>query len=70
MGCKEIVTPETGFVVHEKDVTALRASIVEFSQLSFSQRVMMGRLAHERVQVKFNALLQARKLSRWIENPA
>jgi glycosyltransferase involved in cell wall biosynthesis len=69
MGCKEIVTPETGFVVHEKDVTALRASIVQFSQLSFSQRVIMGRLAHERVQVNFNAQLQARKLSRWIENP-
>ncbi len=70
MGCKEIVTPETGFLVNEKSVDELRETIERFAQLSSDERAEMGMKARARVETKFNSLKQAQQLSNWIENPA
>ncbi|WP_434566814.1 glycosyltransferase [Vibrio chagasii] len=70
MGCKEIVTPETGFLVNEKSVDELRETIERFAQLSSDERAEMGMRARARVETKFNSLKQAQQLSNWIENPA
>ncbi len=68
MGCKEIVTKETGYLVNEKNVDELRNSIEDFAKLTFDQRITMGKLARERVIKHFDALAQAKQLSNWIEN--
>ncbi|OEF87698.1 glycosyltransferase [Vibrio splendidus] len=70
MGCKEIVTPETGFVVSEKNVEELREAIERFAQLSCNDKTEMGMRARTRVEESFNSLKQAQQLSHWIENPA
>ncbi|MGR6834250.1 glycosyltransferase family 4 protein [Aliivibrio wodanis] len=70
MGCKEIVTCETGYLVNEKNVSELRQSIEQFAKLTFKERTQMGQMARERVVTHFNAFTQAKQLSRWIENPA
>ncbi|PQJ89230.1 glycosyltransferase family 4 protein [Aliivibrio sifiae] len=68
MGCKEIVTSETGYLVNEKNVVELKKSIEQFAQLTFEQRAKMGAMARQRVEKNFNALKQAKQLSNWIEN--
>ncbi|WP_435248910.1 glycosyltransferase [Vibrio sp. nBUS_14] len=70
MGCKEIVTPETGFLVNEKSAEELREAIEHFAQLSSNDKMSMGLKARQRVKSSFNSIKQAQKLSRWIENPA
>ena len=70
MGCKEIVTSETGFVVNEKNVEELREAIERFAQLSSDDKASMGLKARQRVKVRFNSMKQAQQLSRWIEDPA
>ena len=70
MGCKEIVTPETGFLVNEKSVEELRETIERLAQLSSDERAEMGMRARARVETMFNSLKQAQQLSNWIENPA
>lgn len=70
MGCKEIVSPETGYLVNEKSAAELTEKLVEFAQLSIEERVLMGHSARERVVTHFNALKQAKQLSTWIENTA
>lgn len=70
MGCKEIVTPETGYLVNEKNVVELKQSITQFAQLTFNERAEMGKMARERVEHHFNAFKQARQLSGWIESAA
>lgn len=70
MGCKEIVTSETGYLVPEKNVAELSQKISEFAQLSFEERAQMGRAARDRVLRHFNAIDQAKQLSNWIENLA
>ncbi|WP_454442372.1 glycosyltransferase family 4 protein [Vibrio bathopelagicus] len=70
MGCKEIVSPETGFVVREKNVEELREAIEHFAQLSSNDKTEMGMRARTRVEQSFNSLKQAQQLSHWIENPA
>ncbi|MEZ8284785.1 glycosyltransferase family 4 protein [Vibrio splendidus] len=70
MGCKEIVTPETGFLVNEKSVEELREAIERFSQLSSNDKASMGLKARQRVKDSFNSIKQAQQLSRWIEDPA
>ncbi|USH04797.1 glycosyltransferase [Grimontia kaedaensis] len=67
MGCKEIVTPDTGYLVSEKNVKQLALSLAQFAQLTFNERVEMGQRAHERVLNSFNAYVQAQRLSGWIE---
>ena len=69
MGCKEIVTPDTGFLVNEKNVDELRESIERFAQLSSNDKIEMGMMARTRVEKRFNSLKQAQQLSHWIENP-
>ncbi|WP_061018872.1 glycosyltransferase family 4 protein [Vibrio splendidus] len=70
MGCKEIVSPETGFVVSEKNVEELREAIERFAQLSSNDKASMGLKARQRVKDSFNSIKQAQQLSRWIEDPA
>ncbi|MGC9401812.1 glycosyltransferase family 4 protein [Vibrio genomosp. F10 str. 9ZC157] len=70
MGCKEIVAPGTGFLVSEKSVAELKQSIMQFSQFSIRERTQMGQLAHKHVTQNFDAFLQAKQLSGWIEAPA
>ncbi|WP_261885459.1 glycosyltransferase [Vibrio pomeroyi] len=70
MGCKEIVTPETGFLVNEKSVEELRETIERFAQLSSNDKTEMGMKARTRVEQNFNSFKQAQQLSHWIENPA
>ncbi|UPR56062.1 glycosyltransferase [Vibrio sp. ED004] len=70
MGCKEIVTPETGFLVNEKSVEELRDTIERFAQLSSNDKTEMGMKARTRVEHNFNSFKQAQQLSHWIENPA
>jgi glycosyltransferase involved in cell wall biosynthesis len=69
MGCKEIVTSDTGFLVNEKNVEELRESIERFAQLSSEDKTEMGMMARTRVEKRFNSLKQAQQLSHWIENP-
>ncbi|WP_299694283.1 glycosyltransferase [uncultured Vibrio sp.] len=69
MGCKEIVSPETGFVVSEKNVDELREAIERFTQLSSDDKTEMRLKARQRVTQYFNSLKQAQQLSQWIENP-
>ncbi len=69
MGCKEIVTSETGYLVNEKNVIELKNSIEQFAKLTFEQRSEMGSMARKRVVQNFNALKQAKQLSNWIESP-
>ncbi|MGF1744597.1 glycosyltransferase family 4 protein [Vibrio minamisatsumaniensis] len=69
MGCKEIVSPETGFVVSEKNVEELREAIERFAQLSSNDKTEMGLKARQRVTKYFNSIKQAQQLSQWIENP-
>ncbi|WP_139684443.1 glycosyltransferase [Vibrio tasmaniensis] len=70
MGCKEIVTPDTGYLVNEKNVEELRYAIESFAQLSSNAKASMGYKARARVEQSFNSIKQAQQLSRWIENPA
>ncbi|OCH19785.1 glycosyltransferase family 4 protein [Aliivibrio sp. 1S128] len=70
MGCKEIVTSETGYLVNEKNVAELQQSIKQFAQLTFNERTKMGKMARERVEDHFNAFKQAKQLSGWIESAA
>ena len=69
MGCKEIVTPEVGYLVNENNVTELKESIENFANLSFEKKSVMASLARERVVKYFDAQKQAKQLSRWIQHP-
>ncbi|MGF1755048.1 glycosyltransferase [Vibrio makurazakiensis] len=69
MGCKEIVTDETGFLVNEKDSVDLGLRIEQFAQLSRKDRESIGLRARKRVLKHFDAFKQAQQLSFWIENP-
>ncbi|OEE65957.1 colanic acid biosynthesis glycosyltransferase WcaL [Enterovibrio norvegicus FF-33] len=68
MGCKEIVTPETGYLVDEQNVQQLATSLAQFARLTFQERLKMGYHAHKRVVDSFNAYVQAKRLSGWIES--
>ena len=67
MGCKEIVTQETGFIVQQKDSIALAQAIESLYVMSITQRQDMGKQARQHVQANFNASIQAQQLSQWIE---
>jgi glycosyltransferase involved in cell wall biosynthesis len=67
MGCKEIVTKESGFLVDEKDAQQLAAAIEQLAQLENWERSMMGSNARLRVKLSFDAYNQAKQLSSWIE---
>ncbi|MGF1734221.1 glycosyltransferase family 4 protein [Photobacterium satsumensis] len=68
MGCKEIVSSDTGYLVNEKSVSELTESITRFAKLSLEQRKQMGEQARARVVEHFDARRQAMQLSNWIEN--
>ncbi len=70
MGCKEIVSQETGYLVNEKSAWELSESISHFASLSHNERVAMGQRARIRVENHFDALKQAQQLSNWIESAA
>ncbi|MCJ2377681.1 glycosyltransferase family 4 protein [Vibrio sp. ZSDZ34] len=67
MGCKEIVTENSGFLVDEKDTQQLASAIRKFAKLETWERSIMGNVARLRVQHSFDAYRQAKQLSRWIE---
>ncbi|NLS13439.1 colanic acid biosynthesis glycosyltransferase WcaL [Vibrio sp. SM6] len=67
MGCKEIVTAESGFLVPERDVEQLAQALTTFVALKPEQRIAMGQAARQRVENRFNADIQAQQLSHWIE---
>tara|TARA_B100000809_G_scaffold243953_1_gene269423 strand:- start:146 stop:1291 length:1146 start_codon:yes stop_codon:yes gene_type:complete len=68
MGCKEIVTAETGYLVNEKSVTELKNSIELFAKLSFEKKSKMANAARARVVQYFDAQKQAKQLSSWIQS--
>ena len=70
MGCKEIVTPGTGLMVNQKDVSALAQAIERFVCLPEEKRTQMGQQARRNVEQNFDAIKQARTLSGWIEGTA
>lgn len=67
MGCSEIVTEATGYVVASKDVFALKLAIEAFIHCQYSVREQMRILARQRVEQCFNAQVQACRLSHLIE---
>ncbi|MDX2322063.1 MAG: glycosyltransferase [Moritella sp.] len=67
MGCREIVTEETGYVVASKDVMALKLAIEAFTHCQNNVREQMRVLARQRVELCFNAQVQAHRLSHLIE---
>jgi glycosyltransferase involved in cell wall biosynthesis len=69
MGCKEIVTDETGFFVKQHSVDDITQCINEFAELSLEKRKEMGKRGRQRVLKYFNAYRQAQRLSQWIEQP-
>ncbi|YCO02248.1 glycosyltransferase family 4 protein [Vibrio sp. VNB-15] len=69
MGCKEIVTPETGFFVKQHNIEDITQCINDLAGLSPNERKQMGEHGRQRVLKHFNAYRQAQKLSQWIEQP-
>lgn len=67
MGCKEIVTQDTGFIIPQKDSIALAQTIELLNDMTIEQRQAMGKRARKQVQANFNASIQAQQLSQWIE---
>ena len=67
MGCSEIVTKDTGYIVAPRDVIALKLAIESFMQCQNNVREQMRVLARQRVEQYFNAQIQARRLSHLIE---
>ncbi|GIC75700.1 glycosyltransferase [Moritella sp. F3] len=67
MGCRDIVTEDTGYIVASKDVLALKLAIEALIQCQNNVRDQMRLLARQRVEQYFNAQVQALRLSRLIE---
>lgn len=67
MGCREIVTEETGYIVASKDIVALKLAIEALIQCQHHAREQMRILARQRVEQCFNAQVQAHRLSSLIE---
>ena len=67
MGCPEIATANTGFLVEQKNVTQLVKAITAFCQLPTPSYLSMRQQARQQVEQCFNAQLQGAKLSQWIE---
>jgi colanic acid/amylovoran biosynthesis glycosyltransferase len=67
MGCREIVTEDTGYIVASKDVLALKLAIEALIQCQNNAREKMRILARQRVEQYFNAQVQAHRLSHLIE---
>lgn len=67
MGCNEIVTEDTGYIVASKDVQALKLAIEALIQSQQPVREQMRTLARQRVEQCFNAKVQAHRLSSLIE---
>lgn len=68
MGCKEIVTKETGFIVPQKDSIALAHAIEALYDMPFEQRQQLGLRARQHIQTNFNAQTQAQQLSQLIRS--
>ncbi|MGI9949276.1 glycosyltransferase family 4 protein [Vibrio hyugaensis] len=69
MGCKEIVTNETGLFVKQHSIEDITQCINQFAELPQNKRKEMGKCGRQRVLKYFNAYRQAQKLSQWIEQP-
>ncbi|BBN81668.1 colanic acid biosynthesis glycosyltransferase WcaL [Pseudoalteromonas sp. A25] len=67
MGVKEIVTKQVGMLCEPGDEGALYQMLKEFCQLSPYVRYVMGENANQLVSRYFNAQLQAKKLSSWVQ---
>ncbi len=67
MGCKEIVAPDTGYLVEQKNALELTDVIKTFVTLPLERRKEMGISARKNVELNFDALKQAKVLSNWIE---
>jgi len=67
MGCSEIVTEDTGYIVASKDVLALKLAIEALIRCQQHAREQMRLLARQRVEQCFNAQVQALRLSYLIE---
>ena len=67
MGCREIVTEDTGYIVASKDVFALKLAIEALIQCQNNAPEKMRNLARQRVEQCFNAQVQAHRLSHLIE---
>lgn len=67
MGCKEIVTHQTGYLVPPKSSMALTTAIERFARLSHAQRQQMRQQARAHSEQAFCALNQAQVLSELIQ---
>lgn len=54
-GCREVVEHgKTGFIVKQQDTNDLHEKVIQFLDLSYEQKVEMGKNAHEKVKKEFN----------------
>ncbi|MDP4985551.1 glycosyltransferase [Pseudoalteromonas tunicata] len=67
MGCPEIASPESGYLVAPKNPTAIQHAIEAFCALAPNQYIQMRLAARLRVESCFNATTQGLQLSSWIE---
>ncbi|MBU2971413.1 glycosyltransferase [Pseudoalteromonas sp. C2R02] len=66
-GCKDVVSCDVGYVVKPKDPEALKEAIESLNYIKPSIRKKMGLLARQRVELLFDSISQAKKLSNLIE---
>ena len=67
MGCSEIVTQDSGYLVESRNSIELGRAIFDFCHASDNRMQAMSSCARKRVETMFNAQNQALKLSTWIE---
>jgi len=68
MGCKEMVSEETGYKVEVGDISSLAERIHHLCQLSFEQWQVLSKKSRERVTQLFTSESQAKILSNLIED--
>ena len=67
MGLREMITPDCGWLVAPRDITALAEALKSAAQLTGEQRAQMGRHARQRVIDLYSTASQATSLSQAVE---
>ncbi|WP_234494061.1 glycosyltransferase [Vibrio maritimus] len=70
MGCKEMISPDTGLLFSPHDIQALSDAISQINQQPSQQRLAQLKRARERVETYFSAHSSAQKLSSAIRGAA
>ena len=68
MGAKEIVNESVGFKCEPSSIEGLEKILTEFCNLTPYERHARGINAKKLVAEEFNANLQAKKLSKWVQS--